>query len=96
MDHPERKIFGKFIDWMSKNDEDFTNKLLIRHYAEDYRGVHAKQDIRKGETILYVPLPSLVSLDLSFKSPYGKLMRDGGLLQRLGSPVHSFMATFFL
>jgi histone-lysine N-methyltransferase SETD3 len=31
------------------------DKLKIRFYTEDYRGVHAAKDIKKGEIILHVP-----------------------------------------
>jgi len=31
------------------------DKMKIRYYTADYRGVHAARDIKKGETILYVP-----------------------------------------
>ena len=32
------------------------SKLKMRYYAENYRGVHARQDIKNGEQILFVPL----------------------------------------
>ena len=31
------------------------DKLKMRFYSEDYRGIHAARDIKKGESILLVP-----------------------------------------
>lgn len=55
MDHPERARFNKLFSWMKEGGAHF-EKLKLRYYTEDYRGVHASQEIAKGETILYVPL----------------------------------------
>ena len=52
--HPERKRFNAMFDWMKNGGAEF-DKLKLRYYTEDYRGVHAARNIKKGETILYVP-----------------------------------------
>lgn len=80
---------------MSQRGSDFS-KLKLRYYAENYRGVHAQQNIKDGETILYVPLPLIITLEMAFKSPIGKLMYEKGLRQRLISPKHSFLGTYLL
>lgn len=54
-EHPERKRFQTLLDWMEEGGAQF-DKLKLRYYSENYRGVHAKQDIKNGETILLVPL----------------------------------------
>jgi hypothetical protein len=54
LDHPERMRFDKMLKWLKDGGSEF-NKLKIRYYTEDYRGVHAARDVKKGETILYVP-----------------------------------------
>jgi len=38
-----------------KNGGAEFDKLKLRYYTEDYRGVHASRFIKKAETILYVP-----------------------------------------
>ena len=40
--------------WLKEGGSIF-DKLKIRYYTEDYRGVHAARDIKKGETILLIP-----------------------------------------
>lgn len=70
--------------------------MKIRYYTEDYRGVHAARDIKKGETILYVPKKRIITLEMAFASPVGRKMYEKGLRQRLISPKHSFLATFIM
>ena len=70
--------------------------MKLRYYSENYRGVHAKQDIKNGETILYVPLKQIITLEMAFQSPIGKLMYEKGLRQRLISPKHSFLGAYIM
>lgn len=53
-DHPEKQRFNKMLDWLKKGGSTF-DKLKIRFYSQDYRGVHAARDVKKGEVILFVP-----------------------------------------
>jgi hypothetical protein len=50
----EKARFEVMFNWMREGGSIF-DKLKMRYYAADYRGVHASRDIKKGETILYVP-----------------------------------------
>jgi hypothetical protein len=70
-EHPERKRFQVLLDWMQKEKADFS-KLKLRYYTENYRGVHASMNIKNGETVLYVPLDLIITLEMAFKSPIGK------------------------
>jgi len=69
------------LDWMIEKGSDFS-KLKLRYYAENYRGVHAMSNIKSGDTVLFVPLPLIITLEMAFKSPIGKLMYEKGLRQR--------------
>jgi hypothetical protein len=40
---------------MDKGGADHS-KMKLRFYSDNYRGVHAKTDIKAGETVLMVPL----------------------------------------
>ena len=53
-DHPERVRFENMLKWLAGGGSKF-DKLKIRFYTPDYRGVHAAKDIKKGEVILFVP-----------------------------------------
>ena len=45
---------NNMLKWLTEGGSQF-DKIKIRFYAADYRGVHASKDIKKGETILYIP-----------------------------------------
>lgn len=53
-DHPEKQRFNRMLEWLASGGSKF-DKLKIRFYSPDYRGVHASRDIKKGEIILFVP-----------------------------------------
>lgn len=50
---------------MKNGGADFS-KLKLRYYSDNYRGVHAKQDIKAGETVLLVPLKQIITLEMAF------------------------------
>ncbi len=93
--HPDRQRFEKLLKWLREGGSQF-DKLKIRYYSADYRGVHAARDIKKGETILYVPLNQIITLEMAIASPIGAKMYEKGLRQRLISPKHSFLGTFIM
>ena len=66
------------LKWLAEGGSTF-DKLKIRYYTEDYRGVHAARDIKKGEIILYVPKPLIITLEMAIGSPVGKRMFEKGL-----------------
>jgi len=83
------------FEWL-KNDGAYYEKLKLRYYSQDYRGVHASRDIKKGETILLVPLKCLLTLDMAMLSPIGSLMAARNFRERLISPKHSFLSTLLM
>ena len=95
LDHPERHRFNEMFDWL-RNDGAKFDKLKLRYYTEDYRGVHCSRDVQKGEIILFVPKKNLLTLDMAMESPIGSQMAARNFRQRLISPKHSFLATFLM
>lgn len=93
--NPERQRFEKLFDWMKVDGANY-EKLKMRYYTLNYRGVHASRAIKKGETILYVPLKEIITLEMCMDSPIGKPMFARGFRQRLISPKHSFFSTFLM
>ena len=91
----EKDRFEVMFDWMKEGGALF-DKLKLRYYAADYRGVHAARDIKKGETILYVPKQEIITLEMAMESPIGALMKARNFRQRLISPKHSFLATYVM
>ena len=93
---PEEKTrFETMFSWMTDGGADY-NKLKVRYYAPDYRGVHACTSIKKGETILYVPKHEIITLEMAMDSPIGAQMAARNFRQRLISPKHSFLATYIM
>lgn len=66
----EKDRFEVMFNWMREGGALF-DKLKLRYYAPDYRGVHAARNIKKGETILYVPKNEIVTLEMAQESPIG-------------------------
>ena len=91
----EKARFDQLFDWMRKDGAQF-DKLKMRYYGPDYRGVHAAREIKKGETILYVPKKEIITLEMAMESPIGALMAAQNMRSRLLSPKHSFLATFIM
>ena len=87
-----RVRFNALFSWMKSGGAVF-DKIKLRYYSEDYRGVHASRFIKKGETLLYVPFQQLLTLDMAMESPIGSLMAARNVRTRLISPKHSFLAT---
>lgn len=94
-DNPERLRFERMLQWLKDGGSTY-DKLKIRWYAQDYRGVHAARDIKKNEIILLVPKHQIITLEMAFASPVGSKMYAKGLRQRLISPKHSFLSTFVM
>ena len=91
----EQVRFQTMFDWMLEGGANF-DKLKMRYYAPDYRGVHASRNIKKGETILYVPKHEIITLEMAMESPIGSQMAARNFRQRLISPKHSFLATYVM
>jgi hypothetical protein len=86
--------FVDYFDWVLKEGGRFS-KMELRKIAENFRGVYALEDIKKGEEMLYVPDHLVLSLEKSKESRLGKLMTEKRLVPggyRLNSPTMSVMA----
>ena len=42
------------MDWLDKGGA-YYNKLKLKYFSEDYRGVLAADDIDKGEIVFFMP-----------------------------------------
>lgn len=83
------------LDWLVEGGSKF-DKLKIRYYSPEYRGVHAARNIKKGEIILLVPLKQIITLEMAFESPVGRKMVQRNMRNRLLSPKHSFLSTYIM
>jgi len=72
-EHPERKKFEKFLEWLRKGNVDMS-KLRLRFYESTHRGVHAASNITSGQVIFQAPYEFLVTLKVCYETPVGKQM----------------------
>ena len=69
-DATDDAYFETMTKWMDDEGADYS-KLDMRWYWEGYRGVHALTFIPKGETLLYVPLNNIITLEMARKTSIG-------------------------
>lgn len=91
----EKERFDALRDRMKHAGAQF-DKLKVRYYKADDRGVHAARDIKKNDTILFMPLEELMTMDKAYESPIGRLMHARGLQSRLTAPNHTFLVTYIM
>jgi hypothetical protein len=62
------------FSWLEQGGAEFS-KIKVRYYTEDFRGVHAKQNIKNGDTLLFVPDKKLMLKSMIVASKYGTQIR---------------------
>jgi histone-lysine N-methyltransferase SETD3 len=92
-DHPEILRFERFVKWLRDGGAKF-DKVKMRYYSADYRGVHAKMRVRKNEVLVHIPLNLIITLEMAKEAPIGAKMEKANL--RLLSPKHSFLSSYVL
>lgn len=86
--------FPKFFDWMRAQGAEFS-KIELREERSSMRGMYAVKDIKKGETMLFVPDHLLLSLQRGLGTPLGKIMTEKRLVPggfRLNAPTMAVLA----
>ena len=94
---PEEKI-DKFIKWMH-DGYSVTKDIEIQIQSFNERGVIAKKDFDKGDIIMKIPADKIITLEMTYQTELGKLMRQRGLNEynlRLTAPKNSFFAAFLM
>ena len=69
--HPIKIKFNDMFSWLEQGGAEF-HKMKIRYYSEDFRGVCARQNIKNGDTLLFVPDQKLMLKSMINGSKYGK------------------------
>ncbi|KAL4496233.1 hypothetical protein ABPG72_012970 [Tetrahymena utriculariae] len=80
------------LKWLSDTSSEF-NKIKMVYY-NNYRGVHARQKIKKGECILFIPVDNMITLELSKELPICQLIESKNI--RLLSPKHTFLSIYII
>lgn len=70
------------LEWLKK-DGGYFEKIKLRYHSNGERSVIASRDIKQGETVLLVPLKNLLTLEMTYESPMGKLLVACNMKERL-------------
>ncbi len=86
-------MYKTYTDWMKSNGAKF-DKIDIKYFYKDYRGIVAKEDIAKGENIIFVPLNGMITLRTAKSGVIGKKLAEKkvGLIY----PNNSTLSTYVL
>lgn len=68
----------RFIDWMVENGAKF-DKIRMKYYGPDYRGVHAFKPINQAENFLCVPKKLIITPQLGRETEIGRLVKKSGI-----------------
>ena len=90
------------FSWLEQGGAEF-HKMKIRYYSEDFRGVCARQNIKNGDTLLFVPDQKLMLKSMINGSKYGKQIQNyvSGLEDKtkipiIGTEEHFLFAVFMI
>ena len=86
-------IFNKFVKWLKDGGAVF-DKIKMRYYSPDYRGVHARSKIKKNEVFLTIPKDLIITLEMAKAAPIGSKMEKAKV--NLLSPKHSYLSSYVL
>ena len=81
---------------MNLNGADI-EKVEMRYNGKDQRAVHAKKNIYAGETVIFVPCFTKITLHIIYNSSViGRQLYKMGLYHKLHQPISCLMAVYFL
>jgi len=71
-------------------------RLELVYFTPEYRGIVAKEDIKKDEIVLVVPYDMTISVELAQKSGFGKHMFDIELHDYMHYKTSAYLSLFLL
>lgn len=89
----ELKFYDDYIQWVKKQGADF-GKLALKYFSSSYRGISAKQDIKKDDIIVYVPKEAMITLKTARNGPIGTKIVSSNL--SMIYPNNSTLSTYVL
>ena len=85
--------YKEYKDWIKKEGA-IIDKTILKVFYNDYRGLIANEDIKKGEEILYIPKSAIITLKMAKEGYIGKQLEynDASFVY----PNNSTLSTFVL
>ncbi len=76
--NPTMEKIECFTKWMKDNGAKF-NKIRMKYYGPDYRGVHCYKSIHQRETFLWIPKKLIITPQSGRETAIGKLIQAAKL-----------------
>ena len=89
----EKELYDSYANWMKSKGSIFS-KISLKYFYEDYRGIIADEDIDDEETILFIPVDAMITLEMAKVGPIGKKLIANNA--NLVYPNNSTLATYVL
>lgn len=93
IDDSEKTLYANYRKWMESLGSEF-NKIELKYFYADYRGVVASEEIHKGDTLVYVPKGGMITLKMAREAKIGKILVDKKV--SLIYPNNSVLSTFVI
>jgi len=91
-DAQETDRWDRLIEWLRAGGARFPD-IYLRYHSHEHRGVHARKDIPKNTTILYVPHSHIMTTELAKASEIGRRIQESGCSLR---STHTWLACYLL
>jgi len=82
-----------YINWMKEQGTEM-DKITIKYFSKDYRGIIAKKLIQKKEDVIFVPKCAIISLRTAKNGKIGQQLVEKKV--SLAYPNNSFLSTYVL
>ena len=83
-----------FCEWLLANGAKFADRVELRAYDDEVRGVHATREIGCDEVVVEIPLKCLITVEMGKATEVGRAVLEADL--ELDAPKHVFLMLFLL
>jgi len=83
-----------FTIWLNENGARFGEKVELRGYEDEVRGVHATRNLHADEIVIEIPLKCLITVEMGKATDVGRAVLEAEL--ELDAPKHVFLMLFLL
>ena len=85
---------ARFVRWLAENGAKFADRVELRSYDAEVRGVHAARDVGSEEILIEVPLKCLITVEMGKATSVGRAVLEAEL--ELDAPKHVFLMLFLI
>ena len=89
----ELEMYKNYVAWMNQNGSKL-DKIALKYFAKDFRGIVAKEDIHRGEAVIFVPKSVMITLKTAKQGKIGAQVVAKNC--SLTYPNNSFLSSYVL